>query len=296
LEEAIAVAVETTRPPVEGAPVRLTGRNLAHDARGAKIVWQREMIRFWQDRSRLVVALIQPVLFLFVLGTGLSSLTSIGGGISLRTFIFPGVLAMSTMFTAIFSAASLVWDREFGFLREMLVAPVSRGAIMVGKALGGASVATIPGVLMLALAGAVGVPYDPLLMLSLVVELLLLSFVLTVVGLVIAGRIKQIQSFMSLTQLFVLPMLFLSGALFPLSNLPAWLHVLTRVNPLTYAVDPMRRAVFAHLDVPSTVVHRLSPGVTWGSWSVPVGLEFLLVLSMGLILLAVAIAEFRRVE
>ena len=91
-------------------------------------------------------------------------------------------------------------------------------------------------------------------------------------------------------------MLFLSGALFPLSNLPAWLHVLTRVNPLTYAVDPMRRAVFAHLHAPTAVVQRLSPGVTWGSWSVPVGLELLLVVSIGLILLAIAIAEFRRVE
>jgi len=255
------------------------------------------MIRWWQDRSRFVVSLVQPVLFLFVLGTGLSSLVSRGtGGLSLRTFIFPGVLAMSTMFTAMFSAASLVWDREFGFLREMLVAPVSRGAILVGKALGGSTVATIPGVVMLAFAGAVGVPYDPLLMLVLVAELLLLSFVLTVVGLVIAGRIKQIQSFMALTQLFLLPMLFLSGALFPLSNLPAWLHVLTRVNPLTYAVDPMRRAVFEHLDVSTAVLHRLSPGVTWGSWTVPIGLELLLVLAMGGLLLGVAIAEFRRVE
>ena len=112
----------------------------------------------------------------------------------------------------------------------------------------------------------------------------------------IAGRIKQIQSFMAITQLLLMPMLFLSGALFPLSNLPAWLHVLTRVNPLTYAVDPMRRAVFAHLDVAIVVRERLSPGVTWGSWTVPVGVELLLVLSMGLILLGIAIAEFRRVE
>src|SRR6266540_6183844 len=102
------------------------------------------------------------------LGTGLSSLVSGGtGGVSLRTFIFPGVLAMSTMFTAMFSAASLVWDREFGFLREMLVAPVGRGAIVIGKALGGATVATVPGVVMLAFAGAVGVPYDPVLLLTL---------------------------------------------------------------------------------------------------------------------------------
>jgi ABC-2 type transport system permease protein len=283
--------------PAGRSQTTLPARSLLHEARGAKIVWQREMIRFWQDRSRIVISLLQPVLFLFVLGTGLSSLVSNStGGVSLRTFMFPGVLAMSTMFIALFSAGSLVWDREFGFLREMLVAPVSRASILIGKAVGGASVATIPGVLMLALAGVVGVPYSPMLMLTLVVELLLLSFVLTVVGLVLAGRMKQIQTFMAMTQLFVLPMLFLSGAMFPLTNLPAWLHVLTRINPLTYAVDPMRRAVFDHLDVSTLARARLSPGVTWGSWTVPIGVELLVVLGIGVALLAVAVASFNRTE
>jgi ABC-2 type transport system permease protein len=290
------MAVETTRPAVRTAQ-GLERRSLAHEVRAAKIVFAREMIRWWQDRSRAVVSLLQPILFLFVLGTGLSSLISLRtGGLSFRTFMFPGVIAMSTMFTAMFSAASLVWDREFGFLREMLVAPVSRGSIMIGKAIGGASVATIPGTVLLVLAGTVGVPYDPVLLGSLVVELFLLSFVLTAVGLVVAGRTRQIQSFMAITQLFLMPMLFLSGALFPLTNLPGWLHVLTRLNPLTYAVDPMRRAVFEHLHVPGAVMHRFSPGVTWGSWTVPIPLELLIVLGMGLILLGVAIVEFRRAE
>jgi ABC-2 type transport system permease protein len=292
------MATEVARTPERAAPrVPLARRTLAHELRAAKIVWHREMIRFVQDRARLLVGLLQPILFLFVLGTGLSSLVSQGtGGLSLRTFLFPGVLAMSTMFTAMFSAASLVWDREFGFLREMLVAPIGRGSIVVGKALGGATAATLPGVLMLAFAGAVGVPYDPLLMISLIVDLLLLSFVLTSLGIVVAGRIKQIQSFMAITQVFLMPMLFLSGAMFPLSNLPTWLHVLTRINPLTYAVDPMRRAVFSRLDVSPVVRARLSPGVTWGSWVVPIGLELLLVLAMGATLLAIGIVEFRRAE
>jgi ABC-2 type transport system permease protein len=290
-------AVDRREAAEARARAELARRTVAHDVRGARIVWQREMIRFWQDRSRLIVSLLQPVLFLFVLGTGLSSLVSAGtGGLSLRTFLFPGVLAMSTMFIAMFSAGSLVWDREFGFLREMLVAPVSRGAIMVGKAVGGACVATIPGIMILVLAGGVGIPYSPVLMLTLVVELLLLAFVLTVIGLVLAGRMKQIQTFMAMTQLFLMPMLFLSGAMFPLTNLPTWLHVLTRINPLTYAVDPMRRAVFEHLDVSAAALHRLSPGVTWGSWTVPVGIELLVVLGIGLALLVVAVAEFSRAE
>jgi ABC-2 type transport system permease protein len=285
----MTAAVETVRPVA-------SRRSLRHDLRGAGIVWEREMIRFWQDRSRLVVSVLQPVLFLFVLGTGLGSLIASSAGVSLRTFLFPGVVAMSTMFTAMFSAASLVWDREFGFLREMLVAPVSRGAIMLGKAFGGATVATIPALGMLALAGTVGVPYDPILLLTLVGELFLMAFVITAVGLVLAGRIRQIQTFFALTQLLLMPMLFLSGALFPLSNLPGWLHVLTRINPLTYAVDPMRRAVFAHLDIPAALSARWNPGLTWGSWAVPVGVELLIVVAMGVALLLLAIAEFRRTE
>jgi ABC-2 type transport system permease protein len=291
------VAVEASDRAVHARGVRLERRTFSHEVRGAKIVFAREMIRWWQDRSRAVVSLLQPILFLFVLGTGLSSLVSLGtGGLSFRTFMFPGVIAMSTMFTAMFSAASLVWDREFGFLREMLVAPVSRASIMIGKAIGGATVATIPGTVLLVLAGTVGVPYDPLLLVSLVVELFLLSFVLTAVGLVVAGRTRQIQSFMAITQLFLMPMLFLSGALFPLTGLPVWLHVLTLANPLTYAVDPMRRAVFAHLNAPAAVLQRFSPGVTWASWTVPIPLELLLVFVMGLVLLGVAIVEFRRAE
>ena len=279
------------------APLLLPGRRVRHDIRAVRIVWQREMIRFFQDRSRIVSSLLQPVLFLFVLGTGLSTLAAGGlGGLNLRTFIFPGVLAMATMFTALFSAASMVWDREFGFMREMLVAPVRRSAIVIGKCLGGATVATFQGVIVLALAGAVGVPYSPSLMVVLVIELLLLSFTLTALGVMLAARMKNIQTFFALTQVFLMPMFFLSGSLYPLSNLPSWLHVLTRIDPITYAVDPMRRAVFAHLNIPAFLQERLNPGVTWGSWRVPAGLELGIVVLIGLAMLAVAIAQFHRTE
>ena len=168
---------------------------------------------------------------------------------NLRTFMFPGALAMTVLFTSVFSAGSIVWDREFGFLREMLVAPISRASIVVGKALGGATVATFQGVIILALAGLVGVPYSPTLILAVLGELMLLSFTLTAFGIMAAARIKSFQAFMALTQMLLMPLFFLSGALFPLGNLPSWLRLLTRVNPLTYAVDPIRRSVFAHLDV-----------------------------------------------
>src|SRR5579862_8730036 len=278
--------------------VAVPERSIRADLRAVSIVWRRELIRFRSDRLRAVTSLVQPVLFLFVLGTGLSRLASRGlpAGVDFRTFIYPGVLAMSVLFTSIFSAASIVWDREFGFLREMLVAPVRRWAIVVGKCLGGATVATFQGLIFLALAGVAHVPYNPVLLLTLVGELLLLAFTLTAFGVMMAARIKQIQAFMALTQLFVLPLFFLSGALYPLNGLPAWLTVLTRIDPLTYIVDPMRSAVFGHLAVSPLAVQALSPGITWFGWVVPLGLSLAMVAVMGAAMLAIAIAEFRKTE
>jgi ABC-2 type transport system permease protein len=282
----------------EAIRVAVPERSLRHDLRAVSIVWRRELIRFRSDRLRAVTSLVQPVLFLFVLGTGLSRLASRGlaAGVDFRTFIYPGVLAMSVLFTAIFSAASIVWDREFGFLREMLVAPVRRWAIVVGKCLGGATVATFQGIIFLALAGVAHVPYNPVLLLILIGELLLLSFTLTAFGVMMAARIKQIQAFMALTQMVVLPLFFLSGALYPLSGLPAWLTVLTRIDPLTYIVDPMRHAVFDHLSVSPLALRALSPGISWDGWVVPLGLSLAMVAVMGAAMLAIAIAEFRKTE
>ena len=283
---------------VEEIRVAVPEGGLRHDLRAIGIVWRRELIRFRTDRLRAITALIQPLLFLFILGTGLGSLAggSMPPGISFKTFIYPGVLAMSVLFTAIFSAASIVWDREFGFLREILVAPVSRASIVIGKCLGGATIATFQGVIFLVLAGAADVPYNPLLLLTLVGELLLLSFTLTAFGVMMAARIKQFQAFMALTQMLVFPLFFLSGALYPLTGLPAWLSVLTRIDPLTYIVGPMRHAVFSYLSIPAAYKERLSPGVTWGSWVVPVGLSLGIVAVMGLTMMAIAIVEFRKTE
>jgi len=278
--------------------VAVPEHSLRSDLRAVSIVWRRELIRFRRDRLRAVTSLIQPLLFLLVLGTGLSSLAkgSMPSGVSFKTFIYPGVLAMSVMFTAIFSAASIVWDREFGFLREMLVAPVSRSAIVIGKCLGGATIATFQGIIMLALAGLADVPYNPVLMLTLTLELLLLAFTLTAFGVMMAARITQFQAFMALTQMLVMPLFFLSGALYPLTGLPAWLSFLTRINPLTYVVAPMRHAVFTHLNLNPLAMQALSPGITWGSWVVPIWLCLTIVLAMGLTMMGVAIVTFSKPE
>jgi ABC-2 type transport system permease protein len=203
---------------------------------------------------------------------------------------------MSVLFTAMFSAASIVWDREFGFLREMLVAPVSRWALVLGKCLGGATVATFQGIIILILAGVAHVPYDPILFLTVIGELLLLSFTITAFGVMMAARIKQIQAFMALTQMLVMPLFFLSGALYPLNGLPAWLTVLTRFDPITYIVSPMRHAIFSHLSVPPQALAVLNPDITWAGWTVPVGLSLGIVAVMGLAMLGIAIAEFQKTE
>ena len=278
--------------------VAVPERSFRSDLRAVSIVWRREMIRFRRDRLRAVTSLIQPLLFLLVLGTGLSSLAkgSLPSGVDFRTFIYPGVLAMSVLFTAIFSAASIVWDREFGFLREMLVAPVSRAALVIGKCLGGATIATFQGIVILALAGLAGVPYNPVLFLILIGELLLLAFTITAFGVMMAARITQFQAFMALTQMLVMPLFFLSGALYPLSGLPGWLSVLTRIDPLTYVVGPMRHAVFSHLDLPAAFSAHLSPSITWLGWPVPIWLSLAIVAVMGLAMMGVAIAEFSKNE
>ena len=283
---------------VDSIRVAVPRRGLRHDVRAVSIVWRRELIRFRTDRLRAVTSLVQPFLFLFILGTGLSSLAgrAMPPGLSFKTFIYPGVLAMSVLFTAIFSAGSIVWDREFGFLREILVAPVSRASIVIGKCLGGATIATFQGVVFLALAGFAGVPYNPVLLLTLIGELLLLAFTLTAFGVMMAARITQFQAFMALTQMLVMPLFFLSGALYPLSGLPGWLTVLTRVDPLTYVVGPMRDAVFSHLSMPAAERAALAPGLTWAGWPVPQWLSLAIVAIMGLAMMAVAIAQFRRTE
>jgi len=260
-------------------------RSFASDLRAVRIVWHRDLIRFWRDKPRMLASALQPMLYLFVFGTGMGAGMRPTGGLDLRVFLYPGVMAMATLFTCFFSAGSIVWDREFGFMREMLVAPVRRGAIVVGKALGGATAGMTQGVIVLAIGPLVGIPFSPLLILTLLVELMVLSFAVTSIGVLVAVRIKSFQAFMALVQIIIMPMFFLSGALFPMSNLPTWLRISTLIDPLTYAVDPMRKAVLADIGV-----HGF-PGI-----DMPVLGELGIVLATGLVALCIAAREFGKTE
>lgn len=242
--------------------MRVASPKFSNELRTMAMVWQRELIRFGRNRLRIFTSLSQPLLFLFVLGYGMSSLVGATAGFDFKKFLFPGIVAMTVVSTAIFSAISIVWDREFGFLREMLVAPVRRSSLVVGKTLGGATVAALQGTIMLVFAPLIGVRLTVPLVLQVVALELVMSIAITAFGVFVASRIARIEGFQVVMQLVLFPMLFLSGALFPLEGLPGWLTVLTRVNPLTYAVAPLRQVVFAAQHVPPIAAARFSSQVT----------------------------------
>lgn len=279
------------------AVARVRDRSWRSELRAVRALWRREVIRFVDDRVRIVTALIQPLLFLFVLGPGLESLsTTSTDGVDLTTFLFPGVLCMAIWFNAMIGAASLVMDRELGFLREIVVSPVRRSSIVLGRCLGGATTAMAQGVLLLLLAGPAGLPYDPVLLVGVLGLQLVLALAATALGLAVASSIRQAQTFNSVMQGLVFPVVFLSGALYPVGDLPRWLAVVNRLDPLTYAVDPLRRLVFDRLDLTEAARGRLAPGVTWFGWPVPPLLEVAIVVALGAAALAVAVAQFRRLE
>ena len=284
----------SSAPPTTGADTPDT--LLSDEIRVAGMVWERELIRYTRNRTRIVSGLMQPVLFLFVLGYGMSGLVGTTGGFNFRQFVFPGVVAMSVVMTAIFSAISIVWDREFGFLREMLVAPVSRTALVLGKTAGGASVAAVQGTIMLVLAPLVGVHLTPLLVVEVIGLELLMAVAMTAFGVFVASRIQRMEAFQVVMQMLLMPMLFLSGALFPLTGLPKWLMVITRINPLTYAVAPLRQVVFAAQNMTPAAQARFAAGVTINGYTLTIAVELAIVVVFALVFFILAIWGLSRTE
>ncbi|HWS48293.1 MAG TPA: ABC transporter permease [Acidimicrobiia bacterium] len=268
----------------------------ADEIRTVAMVWRRELIRFTRTRARILTGIVQPLLFLFVLGYGMSSLVGTTAGFDFKKFMFPGIVAMSVVSTAIFAAMSIVWDREFGFMREMLIAPVSRAALVIGKTAGGATIATMQGSMMLLLAPLIGVHLTPILVVQVVALELLMAVALTAFGVFVASRISKMESFQVVMQLLLLPMLFLSGAMFPLRGLPPWLSALTRINPLTYAIDPIRRVVFAAQQMPPAARQRFPTGIELFGHTLPLAGEIAIVGAFAVVFLVTAIQVFGRPE
>ena len=205
-------------------------------------IWLREFKVFLRERSRLVASTFTPILWLFVIGSGLGSAapSTLTPGVDYQQFIFPGIVCMSIIFTSVFYGSYIIWDRKFDFLKSVMVAPVSRATVFVGKTLGGMTNSLIQAAILLAIGVAIGIPFTPLSLAQAVVVVLLISFGLTSLGLALGSYMYSLEGFQMIVSFVVFPLFFLSGALFPLDNLPAWLSVLTAADPVTYGVDALR--------------------------------------------------------
>ena len=210
--------------------------------RATWVVAYRELLRFIQERARLFSSFAQPLLFLVIFGAGFNRMIgAMTPGVDFIQFMYPGIIAMTVLMSSIMSGVSIVWDREFGFLREILVAPLGRSGIVLGKAAGSAVVAVIQGIVMLVLAPLLGVSLNPIMVIKLILILIIISMSLSGLGVLIASRMRSQQGFMIIVQVIVMPLVFLSGVFFPVNNVPAWLAVVSKVNPLTYGVDAIRQ-------------------------------------------------------
>jgi ABC-2 type transport system permease protein len=233
--------------------------NIKRNIRGAYTIWYRDVVRFKRDRVRMFSSLGMPVVYLFVFGSGLSpAMAEMGGGrIDFKQFMFPGVLTMTVLFTSVFSAVSIVWDREFGFLKEVMVAPVSRVAVALGKVAGGSTVSLFQGLIVLLLAPVLGVDLSISQIITLIGLMILLAVMMTALGILIAARQTSMEGFHMMMNFVLLPMFFLSGAFFPLRGIPIWMELLSKLDPVTYGVDPLRQVSLRAL-VPPDLMHTIA--------------------------------------
>ena len=212
--------------------------------RGVYTIWYRDLLRFWRDRMRLIGSIALPLLFLFVFGSGLSArMGSLGPGVDFKQFMFPGIIGMSVLMSSFMGGVSVVWDREFGFLKEVLVAPISRASVALGKTLGSATVALIQGSIILLFAPLIGVSLSPLQVLVLLPLMFLLAASMGSMGVLLATRIRSMEAFQAVMQMLMFPMIFLSGVFFPVDGLPAWMNVIVKINPATYGIAPLREVM-----------------------------------------------------
>jgi len=204
------------------------------------IIWLRELKKFIRDRSRLVSSIAQPLIWLLLIGTGFGATFGKVGDLQYIQFMFPGILVLTLLFSSMFSAISIIWDREFGFLKEMLVAPIRRTSIAIGKAIGGASRSTIQGVIILIFSPLIGINMTIQKFLLIVPLMFFIAFTISGIGIIIAARMESFEGFNLIVNFVIMPMFLLSGAIFPISNLPPWLSTIVNINPLSYGVDIMR--------------------------------------------------------
>ena len=219
------------------------------EANAVYVIVAREFKKFVREKSRLVSTLARPLIWLFLVGGGMSRLVSPDLGVSYMQFIFPGILGMTILFSSIFSSISIIWDKEFGLMKEILVAPVSRFSIVIGKALSGTVVSVIQGALILALFPLLGIQLSVFAIVEVILICTLLSFCMSALGIVIATFYDSFESFSVIMNFIVMPMFFLSGAMYPVKTLPDVLQIASRLNPFTYGIDALKHAIFGQGEV-----------------------------------------------
>ena len=251
------------------------------------VIAYRELLRFVQDRPRMFSSFSMPIIFLIIFGAGFGRLIGqMMPGVDYIQFMYPGILAMTVLMTSVMSGVSIVWDREFGFLKEVLVSPLSRSGVLAGKAVGAATIAIIQGAIMLVLAPIVNVPIKLGTVLALLPLLLILSLALSGLGLLIGSRMRSQQGFQIVMQLVIFPMMFLSGIFFPISGVATWLEVLSKFNPVTYGIDAIRQ-VFLGTEVAGVTVFGHTMGIVDSA---------IVVAMVGVVFLATAIWVFNKQE
>ncbi len=245
------------------------------------VICLREFIKFFREKSRLLGTLARPVLWLFVVGNGMNSLIRPHVGFSYLQFIFPGMIGMTILFSSIFSSISIVWDREFGFMKEMLVAPISRLSIIIGKAISGTAISVAQAVIILVLIPFLGIQITSLQFAEVVVVSMLVSFCITSIGILIAARLTSFDGFNIIMNFLVMPMFFLSGAMYPVTSMPHALREITHINPLTYGIDALKHVLLR------SATARLGP-------EFPLLLDLAVVAGISAIMLTLAALSFRR--
>ena len=290
------VTAEAAPRVATGSPRRATGR--ASFLQVVRVIWTREVLIYFRDRPRMISAFVMPIMMLVMFGEGLgNSIATLPGGIGYRQFIFPGMVAMIVLMNSVFSGVSIVTDRQFGFLREILVAPVSRTAICFGKITGGATIALVNGMVMFVIAPFLGIELTFEIVVKLIGLIALVSFMLTGLGVALGSRLRSVESFQMLSQVVIMPAMFLSGIFFPINNVPLWMDVIVKLNPVTYAVAPIREIALSEqlkalpADAPFQITHVDWFGYTLSTWE-----EIGVVVVFGAAMLSIAIHAIRTSE
>jgi len=218
---------------------------LALDLAVIRVLWKRDLVRFFREKSRVIGALVQPLIFWLVIGSGFSGTFRIRGaeGVGYMQYFFPGILLMVLLFTSIFSTMSLIEDRREGFMQAVLAAPGSRTAVVLGKTLGGSSIALVQAAIILLLAPLAGFPFASIAWGELLATLVLTAVGLTAVGFAVAWWLNSTQGYHAVMSVLLIPAWIVSGAMFPLAGGPSWLGIVMKINPLSYAASAMRRAL-----------------------------------------------------